>query len=374
MLVQGTGTAIRNKLRQWTVWLERHDFWLALFVTICVIVGGLSLGWYSNRTIPLAAGASAHYYGEPRNPLTFMSDWDGPIYILISQHGYTANNNQFFPAYPTLVHLMTYLVHSPLLAALLVSWICLAGACYFYLQLVKLLWPRTRNQDALLGLLLFVLFPTGIFLLATYPESLLALAVLGAMVTAARRQWWWSGLWVALATATHPDGVFLLPLIGLMLRRQGVEIRRILASMAIGCSGIAAYMIYLWVRFGNPLQFTVGHRHNGWLHFSTYFHSLFSSVTALALLAYALLIATAFYWWRKRREFSIYTMLYLLLPLAGGIFGGYTRYALVVFPAQFMLFESTRKRTLAYPVILAVSAMLWTFFFIHYAGGYTGGD
>jgi Gpi18-like mannosyltransferase len=221
---------------------------------------------------------------------------------------------------------------------------------------------------------LFVLFPTGIFLLATYPESLLALAVLAAMTTALRKQWWWAGLWTALATASHPDGVFLLPLVGLMLHRQRVDLRRIAASLAIGFSGIASYMIYLWVRFGNPLQFTEGHRHNGWLHFSTYFHSLFASVTALALMAYVLLIVTAVYWWNQRREFSIYTILYLLLPLGGGIFGGYTRYALVVFPAQFMLFESTRKRALAYPVVLAVSAIFWTFFFIHYAGGYTGGD
>lgn len=374
MLIKGTGTAIRNRLRQWTILLERHDALLAVVVTSCLIVGGLSLGWYSNRTIPLNPGASAHYFGEPHNPLTFMSDWDGPIYILISQHGYTIDNNQFFPAYPLLVHMVTYIVRSPLMAGLLVSWFCLWGACYFYLQLVKLLWPRTKNLDALLGLLLFVLFPTGIFLLATYPESLLALAVLGAMTTAMRKQWWQAGLWMALATASHPDGVFLVPLVGLMLRRMRVDNRRILASLAVGCSGIVAFMVFLWIRFGNPLQFTVGHRHNGWLHFSSYFQSLFSSVTALALLAYVLLITTAFYWWHKRREFSLYTILYLLLPLAGGVFGGYIRYALVVFPVQFMLFESTRKRVLAYPVILAISAILWTFFFIHYAGGYTGGE
>jgi hypothetical protein len=148
--MEGAGTKIRNKFGQWIAWLERRDAWLAVAITLCLIVGGLSIGWYSNRTIPLSAGASAHYLGEPHNPLTFMSDWDGPIYILISQHGYNIANNQFFPAYPLLVHLMTYVVRSPLVAALLVSWICLAVACYFYLQLVKLLWPRTRNQDALL--------------------------------------------------------------------------------------------------------------------------------------------------------------------------------------------------------------------------------
>jgi Gpi18-like mannosyltransferase len=367
-------TAFKSRVQQWTVWLEGHDVALAVVITLCLIVGGLGLGWYSNRTIPLNPGASAHYLGEPSNPLTFMSDWDGPIYILISQHGYDIGNNQFFPAYPMLVHAATYIVRSPLVSALLVSWICLAGACFFYLQLVKLLWPRTRNQDALLGLLLFVLFPTGIFLLATYPESLLALAALGAMTTAMRKQWWQSGLWLALATATHPDGVFLLPLVGLMLKRQQVDLRRIIAGLAIGCAGIVSYMAYLWVRFGNPLQFTVGHRHNGWLHFSSYFHSLFASVTALALLTYVLLIITAVYWWQRRREFSLYTILYLLLPLGGGIFGGYARYALIVFPAQFMLFEKTRKRSLAYPIVIAVSAILWTFFFIHYAGGYTGGD
>jgi hypothetical protein len=38
-----------------------------------------------------------------------------------------------------------------------------------------------------------------------------------------------------------------------------------------------------------------------------------------------------------------------------------------------MLYDYFRDKKVGYPVVAVLSAILWTFFMLRYAGGYTGG-
>ena len=358
--------AIKNRL-------NANDGLLAIVIVVIFICLTLFLGYYSNLVIPGNPDPSARYLLEPATHLDFMSEWDGPHYISIAKYGYTNNAlTAFFPLYPLLIRLVMYVVRSPLISALFVSWACLVGAIYFYLKILKEIISKNKIEH-IMGVLLFLLFPTAVFLAATYTESLYALATLGALYFGLKGKYIYAGLFTALATATHPTGVFDIALIAFLLYENKKKIWQIVSSMAIGCAGIVAYISYLWYSKGKPLDFVSAQKHNHWLS-GQYINTIINSITPIDLLLFALTIGAVIYWWNKKRSFSLYSLLYIILPLAGGNVSGYSRYALMAFPIQFMLLNKFKNSRLAYPVILIFSTVLWSYFVIHYAAGYTGGS
>lgn len=117
-----------------------RDWLLAILVTLVIGVLGVSLGWYNNRVVPVNPSTLAHYNLEPGNPLKFMSNWDGPDYLAIAKSGYSSSvQANFFPLYPLVVRLVNVVLRSRLFSGLLVSWLSLTGAIYFYLKIIKVL-------------------------------------------------------------------------------------------------------------------------------------------------------------------------------------------------------------------------------------------
>jgi len=361
------------KLDSFVKLLKTKDFIFSLLVTLIVVATGVFFGYYNNKVVTQSTDPLSHYTLEPSNPLKYLSDWDGPNYINIANSGYTSTNDtNFFPLYPLLIHLVDYVISSSLVSALIISWACLVGAVYFYLKVLKQLFNITDNFEALRGLLFFVLFPTGVFLIATYTESLFALLALGALYFALKRRYLLTGLMAMLATATHDEGVFLLILLAIVLFEEKVKLQKIIVSFIIGCLGLIAYMVYLLVKFNNAFAFIGAQKVHGWLQHG-YFSNLANSIGYFNVLFIVLLVVSAIYWWKRRKSFAIYSLLFLLIPLAGGQFGGFNRYVLVAFPLQFMLFATLRNKKLAYPLVMAFMGLFWAYFLFQYAAGYVGG-
>ena len=362
-----------DKITKITKKIYTSNWALSVIVALLFVAITLGLGYYSNLVIPGNPASSARYLAEPSTHLDFMSEWDGPHYLEIAKNGYVNSSlAAFFPLYPVLIRLVMMIISSPLISALLISWLALAGAIYFYIKIVKELLPK--DKDAFfMGLLLFLFFPTAVFLAATYTESLFALLSLGALYFALKNRYLLAGILTGLATATHPNGVFVIVLIALLLWESRAKLWQIASAMALGCSGIIGYIIYLWVTKGKPLDFVSAQKANHWLG-GHYFSTILSSLTAIDLVLYILMIASVFYWWSRKKSFAVYSLLFALLPLVGGNFGGYSRYCLMAFPLQFMLLQKFRASRLGYPVVLVLSTVLWAYFVIHYAAGYTGGS
>jgi len=353
--------------------LEDKEWALALIIAICFISLTLFLGYYSNLVIPGNPDNNARYLLQPSTHLDFMSEWDGPHYISIAQKGYSNDTlTAFFPLYPLLIRLFIYILHSPLISALIVSWLCLIGALFFYIKILKTM-SFGKLQDIVLGILLFLFFPTGVFLAATYTESLFAFAALGALYFSLKGKYLWAGIFAGLATATHPNGVFIIPLIMVVLWESKKKIWQILISAVIGSLGILGYISYLWVSKGKPLAFVSAQKGSHWLS-RHYISTIINSITAIDILIFILVLASVIYWWSRKKSFAIYSLLYLLLPILGGNFSGYPRYALMAFPVQLMLFKKFRNSKLGYPLVLLISSIFWAYFVIHYAAGYTGGS
>src|ERR1700683_3994291 len=353
---------------------SRHkDTWLALFVTIFIAGLGLFLGWDKNHvfiSFPTAPGF--HYTAEPHNALSFFSEWDSADYIQIAKHGYT---NLFwinwFPLYPIAINLVNHLIPSPLDSAITVSWASLVGAIYFYLKIARRLFKLKDDLEPLRALLFFVLFPTGVFLIAPFSESLYALLALGAIYFALEKRVAPAALLTLLCTATHITGPFVAVLVAQILREEGESLGVAGRTAAIGCLGLLTYMAFLFNRFDHPLGFLESQQiYHHWTSYG--FLNLITSATPSRILSVALLVLAARYWWNRRRSFAVYSLLFLLIPLIGRQYGGFNRYVLMAFPVELMLYGWFRNKPKLFPVVAALFCLAWTQFLLQYAGGYIG--
>jgi Gpi18-like mannosyltransferase len=338
-----------------------------------VIIGtGLFFGWYNNKVVPLYPKAHFHYVQEPTNPLSYMSNWDGPDYLGIAKSGYTSLfQANFFPLYPMAIYAVDRVIPSPLDSALLISWVCLVGAAYFYMKVVRTVFSVKGKSEPLKALLFFVFFPTGVFLIATYTESLYALLALGSIYYAFQKRIVLTAGLALLCTATHVTGVFVVILVSAILLEEKARFLKAFATLVVGSLGLVGYMTYLQIKFHNPFAFIQSQEQiHGWLQYG--YSNLLTTADFFNVLFLILLVVSAVYWWKRRKSFSLYSILFIFLPFVGRQFGGFNRYVLMAFPMQFMLYEYFTNKKTAFPYIAALLGVTWTYILLQYAGGYIG--
>ena len=352
--------------------ISGNDLLLSLIVAMVVVIVGVLLGWHSNRIFPANPISTLHYTAEPGNHLSLLSDWDGPAYLNIVGSGYLIYPRaSLFPFYPITIYLVHLVVPSALDSALLVSWLSFVVAIYFYIKIIKKLYGTKKTENVLQAVTFFVLFPTAIFFIASYTESLFAMLALGAIYFVLTRRIVWSALLLMLSTATHITGVFVLILTALMLLEQKEKIYKVFLYAAVGSLGIFSYTYYLHLHFHDALAFLHSQTQlNGWTHQS--FSNIITSGGFFNFFFIFLLLVSFVFWWRRRRSFAIYSILFLLIPLVGREYGGFNRYVLMAFPVQLMLYEYFQKKKAALPYAVAATTIIWTLFLIQYAGGWTG--
>ena len=346
-----------------------NDWLLSLILGLVVIFSGVAMGFENNQIVIPNPLKLSHYTLEPSNALSFLAGWDGVRYISIAVHGYNnAFVTGFFPLYPLVASIIHVVISSPLDSALIISWASFIGAIYFYLKIIKRFFNIKDNAAALKAVLLFVLFPSAMYMIAAYSESLFALFALGGIYYALERKYLKAGLMTMFATAARINGVFIVLFVALILFEEKEKIINIFKASVIGSLGAIFYMIYLYVTRKNPLLFLKAQETHHWLQ-----SSLITKLGSFGWVDYVFALAilwTAVYWWNKRRSFSVFTSLFLLIPIIGGQFGGYPRYVLMAFPLQFMLFDFFKDRKIGYTVILIIFSMAWTYTLLQFAAGY----
>jgi hypothetical protein len=355
------------------IFLERHDIALAAAIVLVLVLISLSLGYSNNGVVPTYPKAHYHYTAEPNNPLKFMSNWDGPDYLKIATKGYTHNifYANFFPLFPLSIHVLGYVIHSPLACALIIAWFSLIGASYFYVKISKHLFGLKKQNDATKALLVFLLFPSAVFLLGTYSESLYALLALSSIYYALKKRTLVSTILLALCTATHITGIFVVILCGLILLEENERLIKIILACSFGLVGLLSYMYYSLREFKSPLAFIKSQEHmHGWLQHS--FSSLITRADPLNVVFIILLITSVLYWWKIRKSFAVYSLLFLLVPIVGRQYGGFNRYVLMAFPVQLMIYQYLKHKQQLYGGVIIIMAVTWTYFALQYMGGYIG--
>jgi hypothetical protein len=199
----------------------------------------------------------------PPGSMNIWSHWDGEHYVTLALGGYLSPPDNvspaFFPLYPLLVRSFAELFGGPISREALSVWgpllslLVLPFALYFVYGIALDGWGHRVARGAVLAL---AFFPTTFFLNAAYTESLfLALSAGSVWAVRVRKDLLLACALAGLASATRNVGVFLVvPLAYEWLKDLG-HYRWRGAYLVLVPSGLAAYALYLWARFGDPLLF-----------------------------------------------------------------------------------------------------------------------
>jgi hypothetical protein len=251
---------------------------IVLQATALWLVTRLTLVAFTAFAVPF----EAKLHAPPESSVTFSAaelagrwlQWDAHWYISIAQHGYTsAQATAFFPLYPLLIHGVTLLIgphvlFASLLVANLGTWGGFVGVGLLAAH------ESGKERSAFSAVRVMAAYPLAFFLAAPYTDGLFLAGVACSLLAARQGKWRLATLCGCLALATRLTGLILiLPLLWEYGRQHGWWQRatwrdgawwRMLPSRAVGGAvlmlaglliGLALYMLFLWVKFGDPLLF-----------------------------------------------------------------------------------------------------------------------
>lgn len=139
--------------------------------------------------------------------------WDAAHYLRIAETGYTAAGEDrflivFFPLYPFVVSIASFVTRDYLIAGFLVTAVASVAGGLVFRQLVKLDHPEKTAQ---LAVLFLFIFPTSYFLHIPYTESLFLALVIGCFLAARKKMWFAAAIIGSLACMTRINGLILVP-------------------------------------------------------------------------------------------------------------------------------------------------------------------
>jgi Mannosyltransferase (PIG-V) len=214
---------------------------------VVIVVGGLG-SQFAHLLVhnPALVGGLFHHY-------------DAVWFTDIADDGYTSEGlTAFPPGYPLLIRgVESVLRVNAMVAAVLVSSICLAGALVL---LHKLVAERWGGAVAATTLFLLLLWPGSVFLTLAYADAPFLLLVVGGFWAAQRRRWWLAGLLIGLSCTMKVYGALFTLAIGWeYMEARGWSWRSIRADalliVAPSAALIGGWMLYLQHRFGQPFLF-----------------------------------------------------------------------------------------------------------------------
>jgi hypothetical protein len=307
--------------------------------------------------------------------------WDSVHYLRIAQPGYAGDvRSGFFPLYPLLGRAVGWLFGGDAWIGLLIV-SNLAALLSFYL-LDRWLVTLGREKQAPMALAWMALFPTGFFLIAGYPHSLLLLLVMLGVWSAGRRRWAFAFMSGLAAGLTHSTAL-PLSILFIFWPSPRRTLGRFLAALgpplgvglflswriASGYPGFSELLRSIWGRqwIAPWTALIQAQEHLGWPVL------LLRSWPNILVAAAAIV---AIYWAAKNLplQHAVYQGGLVLLLFATGtqfeFLAGFSRYALSGYPLFAALpafFGSARRRLLAIifsgaiQLYLAGLFVLWAF-------------
>ncbi len=373
----------------------------AFAVIAAILTGVVTLGIH-------IAGPSLPYLDGPIW-LDGWSEGDSGWYYGIATSGYFYNPGQqssiaFFPSYPLTVRGLGDLIGGDYqIAGSLLGVLFGAAAAVLFAYWV---WRRLPRGGAVTAIAILLLYPYAFFLYgAMYSDSMFILTAIGSFLLLERRHYWLAGLVGALATAGRPVGVAVA--VGLVVRMLEMRAEaRVVSSPAVPSPtvpspslvspteptqslsstarpgwrdlfravpgvrwreagvlvsgfGLAAWCIYLWVQFGDPIAFATVQEAPGWYQRGGP-HTWFKVVYIGTMLFGPVDVAI-----RLTAQAVMCLFAVLLLPRVYRLFGwGYLAYSVVVLAIPIIGtkdFMGTGRYVLAaFPVIAAAGQFLAT--------------
>ncbi len=226
-------------------------FIVSLVATLVIVKFGARFPYYNE--ILVSTGLPSWIWG--------FGNFDGVHYLNIAKSGYSAQFTQvFFPLFPMLINFFNFFQNYFLTGLLIAN-------LFFLLSIISLykLFRLDFDKDiSLKAVILLLTFPTAFYFGAIYSESLFLLLSVLAFYLLRKKEFFLSGVFIALATATRIFGI-LLVIAYIIEFYYAVKERQIkfitlqavkpLLGLLISPLGLITYMAYLKINFNDPLYF-----------------------------------------------------------------------------------------------------------------------
>jgi Mannosyltransferase (PIG-V) len=229
---------VRSPFRQ--VVAIRVAYWLAIAVTLL---------WAPLHTL------------SPFRAYTALGDllfdafarWDAVWFVHIADHGYDSKQvTAFFPLYPLVVHAVSEVTRSTVVAGVLVS-LAAAGAAGVLVHAIARTQLERRAADD--TVLLLALYPLAFVFTAVYSDALFLALSAGSFLAGLRGRSVAAGVLGGLAVATRLIGLALLPaLLVLLWPRARRDVGRLVPLLLLPAA-LGAYALYLRSKVGDGFAF-----------------------------------------------------------------------------------------------------------------------
>ncbi len=303
------------------------------------------------------------------------ANFDGVHYLLIARYGYLPSLEAFFPLFPILVRVGSFLFSGDyLLSATLISILSLISALFFFLKITQ----RVLNRRESFWSVIFLLsFPTAFYLNAVYTESIFLFFVFGFFYFLTKRKksnknLLIASLFGALASATRVVGIFLLFSFVLETYKKKISLWLKIIYSSIISIGLLSYMGFLWLKFKDPLLFV--HQQSGFnagrtggkiillpqvlfrylkifLNVSVSNYDFWIALLELSVFLLTLIVLILSLKKKFPKSFMLFSFFCVLFPTLSGTLLSIPRFSLVSFPI-FMYFATIRSTYLRYTIFL----------------------
>jgi Mannosyltransferase (PIG-V) len=317
--------------------------------------------------------------------------WDSIWYLRIADHGYRIKQDTgFFPLYPLVAHVGSWVTGSSILAGVLISMVATLVGLTIVHRLTEL---ELGDQAASTTVKLIAFAPFAFYLSALYTEGLFLALSAGTFLAARRERWALAGILGGLAATVRVTGILLLvPVllfyIASIRQRHGSPRVRELAWTLLIPAGLALFCAYTALRgFGFTASFSA--QHNYWQHRFTgpltgiwqgleaAWHQLKALISGnltannrtpatLQVVVLGISIAGLVGVFRRLPPaYGVYVLLGLLAPLSSPTVGdplrGLDRYASMMFPLFMWLGAWATGRRFERPLVIGFAVLLALF-------------
>lgn len=298
--------------------------------------------------------------------LWYWANFDGEHYLWIAQFGYRQYENAFFPLFPMLIRVISWITSDVLLSGIIISSVCSLVVLWLLQHFHKL---QHFKQNYWQGLLLFLAFPSAFFLNAVYNESLFLMLVLSAWILGLKGRFWLAAGPAILACATRFVGIFILIPLLIIWYRRSRKISDLIPILLIP-SGLLSVMLVNYHLTGDLLGFIhvqpafganrsgdelillpqVLYRYLKILIYTPLSHNYFIAVQELVLTLGALfLVGRSLI--KKRWEIGLWSLAVIVLPTLTGTLSSMPRYLLAAVPLIFELNDLLKNRIFYWLVV-----------------------
>lgn len=351
-------------------------FWrIGLFIV--TYLGSFTLAKVAN------GGIGAIGPGKEFNFWASWAQWDGGHYFNISQLGYfNPNEYAFFPIYPLLVKLSSFLFFgNALIAGLFISNISFLAFLYVFYKLVK---NKFNNEVALISLITVITFPTAYFGVAMYSEGLFLFLAASTFLMLEKKNFFLASIFASLASLTRFAGIFLvIPVAWYYIESIHFNIKKInlnLLAVPVSMLGFVGYCTYLWLKFNDPLYFFTVQ--------STWHRSLTNPITTIysyvttnittkpfndyldIIATISFLIITIIRFRRIHPSWSLYSLLVIIVPVSSGTLTSMPRYVLSAVPTFVLIGAYLKDKKLFRLLLWVVFLILQVKLAVMFVNGY----